>query len=188
MRVGRNERIWEKNCVSIGLSSCFVEPLESTTIFLIEYALANLVTFFPDRRFHPARTRKFNDAMTRMFDEIRDFIILHYVLAGRDETPFWKAVHRDTVIPDTLAQQLEFLEEGLPMLDHFSNFVFRERSYTCVLDGLGKLPRHPLPLVAHLDPSLGEAELAASARMTEQLLQSLPSHSEYVAWLHGNGA
>jgi tryptophan halogenase len=184
MRVGRNARMWEKNCVAVGLSGCFVEPLESTTIFLIEYTLANLVTYFPDKRFAAPRAEQFNRTMQDMFEEIRDFIILHYVLANRRETPFWKAVHEETLIPDSLKEKLAYLGECLPMLDHFSNFVFRERSYTCVLAGLGKLPPSPLPLLAHLDPRLGEERFAEARRKTADLVSRLPGHREYLSWMY----
>jgi glycine/D-amino acid oxidase-like deaminating enzyme len=180
MRPGRHRAQWVGNCVAVGLSGSFVEPLESTTIFLIEYTLAHLVQLFPDRRFAPARLRRFNETMDAMYEEIRDFIVLHYVLAGRNETPFWQAVHAETVIPPSLQRTLEFLDESLPITEQFTSFVFRERSYTCLLDGLDRLPRHASPLLEHLGDHLGLERLAALRERTKTLVSGLPDHHEYL--------
>jgi hypothetical protein len=186
MRVGRNERIWDKNCVAIGLSGCFIEPLESTTIFLIEYALANLLTLFPDKECAPARADKFNMVMKSMYEEIRDFIIMHYYLANREDTPFWKAVKHDAVIPDTLKPKLDFLSESLPMLDEYTNLVFRERSYTCILSGMNRLPKKPLPLLDFIGVKEGEEKFEEIRRNTARLVEVLPPHYEYIKWLYAN--
>ncbi len=186
MRVGRNDRIWEKNCVAIGLSGCFIEPLESTTIFLIEYALANLLTLFPDKDCNPARARKFNRVMTDMFNEIRDFIIMHYSLANRGDTDFWKAVKKEALVPDSLREKLEFFEESLPMLDEYTNLVFRERSYTCILSGMNRVPKRSLPLLDFLGAREGYDRIEEIRENTARLTQLLPKHYEYIKWLYEN--
>jgi len=186
MRVGCNENIWDKNCVAIGLSGCFIEPLESTTIFLIEYALANLLTLFPDRDCAPARANKFNRVMRGMYEEIRDFIIMHYYLAHRGDTRFWQAVKHEAVIPPTLAPKLEFLDESLPMLDEYTNLVFRERSYTCILSGMNRLPKKPLPLLDFVGLKEGEEKLEEIRRNTARLVEVLPPHYDYLKWLYAN--
>ncbi len=186
MRVGRNERIWDKNCVAIGLSGCFIEPLESTTIFLIEYALANFLTLFPDKECSPARADKFNLVMKGMYEEIRDFIIMHYSLAHRDDTAFWKAVKQDAVIPESLRTKLAFFEESLPILDEFTNLVFRERSYTCILSGMNRMPKKGLPLLDFIGAKEGYEKLEEIKRNTARLVELLPGHYEYLKWLYAN--
>jgi hypothetical protein len=185
MRVGRNERIWDKNCVAIGLSGCFIEPLESTTIFLIEYALANFLTLFPDKDCSPVRANRFNTVMKDMYNEIRDFIIMHYCLAGRNDTPFWKAV-KTAVIPDSLAPKLAFFEESLPILDEFTNLVFKERSYTCILSGLNRVPKKGYPLLDHIGAHHGDVRLDEIKRHTARLVETLPGHYDYIKWLYAN--
>ena len=90
-RVGRNRRAWVKNVVSIGLASCFLEPLESTGIYFITAAVYQLAKHFPDRDFAPALIDSFNGEIEAMFDDTRDFIQAHFYYAPRNDTPFWRA-------------------------------------------------------------------------------------------------
>jgi tryptophan halogenase len=184
IRTGQNSRIWVKNCVSIGLSSCFIEPLESTGIFLIEFELAMLLTFFPDRNFHPMRAQCFNQAVRKVFEETRDFVLMHYVLSDREDTAFWRAVRHETQTTKTLEAKLETFKLQFPVLDGFDYAVFRARNYASILAGMGHLPRAPYPAIEHLDPSVGERALAEVGMRTQKLAEALPSHYEYLCWLN----
>jgi hypothetical protein len=175
---GRCERTWVNNCVAIGLSANFIEPLESTTIFLIEYALAHLVSLFPDREFAPARAARYNRQMRQMFDEVRDFIVLHYVGSRRNDTAFWRALSEQRRVPDSLAEQLAFYRESLPSGERFNNFVFRERSYACILAGLGMLPKEPCPLLAHVSDAEARLTFAAIRERSADLARRLPGQRE----------
>jgi hypothetical protein len=177
---GRYERTWVKNCVAIGLSGSFIEPLESTTIFLIEYALAQLVSFLPDQSFAPGRTARYNQLVERMFDEVRDFVILHFVSANRRDTPFWRELSENPLVPDSLRAQLAFYRTSLPVGERFSNFAFRERSYACLLAGMRRLPADPYPLLAHVDDAAADRMFAAIRARTSDLLARLPGHREYL--------
>jgi hypothetical protein len=137
---GRYERTYVKNCVAIGLAANFIEPLESTTIFLIEYGLAQLVNFFPDRSFSPALAERYNRSVASMYDEVRDFIVMHFAGSNRRDTAFWRDLQEKGELPDSLAAQLEFYKHSMPMGERFSNFVFRERSYACSVTS----PREPI--------------------------------------------
>jgi tryptophan halogenase len=185
IRTGQNRRIWVNNCVSVGLSSCFIEPLESTGIFLIEFELAMLVTFFPDKSFAPERTQAFNRAVRTVFEETRDFIVMHYVLSRREDTPFWRTVKNETVVPDRLKHKLESFKLQLPLLDGFDYAVFRARNYASILAGMEYLPSAPYPITEHLDSKLGEAALEAVKARTRELADKLPSHYDYLVDLHG---
>ncbi len=88
MRVGFTPQAWFGNCVAVGLSGGFIEPLEATGIFLVEYALATLLTLIPSQRPHPARAAQFNSIMEDAFEQVLDFVVMHYSLAGRRDTPF----------------------------------------------------------------------------------------------------
>ncbi len=102
---GRLERIWEKNCIAVGLSSGFLEPLESTSIHLIQIVATRLIKMFPFQKSSPALAGHFNREFVEEFDSIRDFIILHYIATQRDDTPFWQD-RQSLDIPDSLASRI----------------------------------------------------------------------------------
>lgn len=181
---GRYLRAMVKNVVGIGLAANFIEPLESTTIFLIEYALANLITYFPDRDFSEARARRYNQLVGQMFDEVRDFIILHFWGSNRRDTPFWRDLVEQIELPASLQEQLEFFKANMPVGERFRNFVFRERSYACMLAGLRKVPKAPYPLIAHYDETAANAAFAAIHARTNDLAARLPGHREYLEHMY----
>jgi tryptophan halogenase len=183
---GRYRRAWVNNCVAIGLAANFIEPLESTTIFLIEYALANLVSYFPDRSFAPERANRYNHIVGQMFDEVRDFIVLHFLGSNRSDTPFWRDLVRECEIPNALAEQLAFFKVSMPSGERFRNFVFRERSYACLLAGLGKLPKQPAPVIGHFDDTVATQAFDTIARRTRELAEKLPGHREFLTHMYRN--
>jgi hypothetical protein len=107
---GRRRKSWVKNVVAVGLSAGFVEPLESTSITLIEKAVETLVRLFPDRSFRPALADEFNRYMASRYEGVRDFIILHYKVTERRDTEFWRYC-ADMAIPDSLRHQIELFRE-----------------------------------------------------------------------------
>lgn len=181
---GRYDRTWIKNCVGIGLAANFIEPLESTTIYLIEYALAQLVCLFPDRDFDPARAARYNALTGQMFDEIRDFIVLHFACANRRDTPYWRDLTTDSRLPPALHERLEFYRSNLPMGERLQNFVFRERAFTIFLAGLNRLPTKPLPLLAHVDETAADAAFAELRARAEDLVRRLPGQREYLEQMY----
>jgi len=136
IRVGRIDHNWEKNCVAIGLSSGFIEPLESTAIFMIENSLRSLVANFPDKDFHPSLSRRYNDLMSRMLAEIRDFIILHYHTNNRSDSPYWVTAREEMEIPDSVREILDRFRHAFPANDWYdSSFLFNYLSFLVVLFG-----------------------------------------------------
>lgn len=180
IRVGRNRNTWVKNCVAIGLAASFLEPLESTGIYLIETALATLVTLFPDRDFAEPPIARYNQVVKDTYEELRDFIVLHYITTQRTDTEFWKAVRETTRVPDTLREKLELFEHCFPVLDQMSHRMFGAPSYACILAGMDRLPKRPYPLLEHFDEAAATAMLENNVRVTEQLLQRLPDHRAYL--------
>jgi hypothetical protein len=189
IRTGRHAETWVKNCVAVGLAANFIEPLESTTIALIEYALGALVTYFPDKDFAPALIRRYNDATRNIFEGTRDFITLHYILSDRDDTPFWRAVQSDTRVPDTLRERMEFGLQGMPMPEPGrSHAMWWERNWAAIFAGMGHLPNKPWPLLHHIDIDDANKVIEDIQRKTEHLAAHLPDHYDYLRHGHYKNA
>ncbi len=200
-RVGRNRRAWVGNCVSIGLSSCFLEPLESTGIYFIYASIFQLAKHFPDRDFDATVIDRFNREIETMFDDSRDFIQAHYLASPRRDTPFWRANARELTRSSNIEHKLETFRAGLPVnmpitdeRTYYGNFEAEFRnfwtngSYYCILGGLGVLPR-PMPTLRYRPSSIADADrlFADIDRQQQQLVSSLPSTYEYLQMLHGIG-
>jgi tryptophan halogenase len=142
MTMGRRAEMWRKNCVAIGLAGGFVEPLESTGIMFIDLAANWLAEFFPFHGDLPQATARYNSIMAAQFDEIRDFIALHYCISRRDDTPFWREVRQARHIPDTLAERLELWSRLMPRSLHMTDIlqIYNHRNYECILFGMGWTP------------------------------------------------
>ena len=123
MSVGRLRRSWVNNCVAIGLASGFVEPLESTALHFIQMAIRSLVEFFPDKAISPELADGYNRTIQALYEEVRDFICMHYAASTRADTPFWRAV-RDDAETQKLAgfgRNLQALEDALPIDPKYRN-------------------------------------------------------------------
>ncbi|TGX52551.1 tryptophan 7-halogenase [Sphingomonas gei] len=184
---GRRRKSWDHNVVALGLAGGFVEPLESTSIYMVQSALAKLLTLFPrGDRVNPLAADQFNASMATEWERVRDFIVAHYKVTERDDTPFW-AHCRNMPIPDSLTERLAlFEEEGLFVEQPHD--LFKEGSWAAVLIGQGILPRrhHPIADVAPraaLEEQLGSMRAAITARLAE-----LPSHAAYVDLCMGRAA
>ena len=181
-RAGHRRRFWQRNCVALGLASGFVEPLESTSIQLIEKGIGLLVELFPTTGPDPLLAEAYDRAMIASFEGIRDFILLHYRLSRR-EGPFWDAM-RAMPIPDSLAEQIAlFAEAGLVSIRDHQGFA--EPSWVSMLLGLGCTPRHPHPL-ADREPVAAVAQHFARGRAAiAQLVRAMPTHAAFLSRLIG---
>ncbi len=178
MRVGRRTNFWVKNCVSIGLSAGFLEPLESTGIFLIQTGVELLLDHFPDREFNAALSHSYNEKMASEFEQVRDFIILHYLLNRRVDTGFWKA-NRDATPPDSLARTLDYYQQtGLVDWDNPS--LFREPSFYAIATGFGRLPRTHHPIAAQQDAEQAWQGMATVKAENAAIAQGLPAHGALI--------
>jgi tryptophan halogenase len=184
MRIGRNERSWIGNCVAIGLSSGFVEPLESTGIFFIQHGIEQLVRHFPDRNWDPRLRDAYNARVGHAIDGVKEFLSLHYRAARRDDTPYWKEA-KTREVPGALAERLELASSLL--LDESSVYPyyhgFETYSWNTMLLGLGWQPP-ARPALAHLDPAGALAEFETLRRDAAHLVATLPSCQEYLATIH----
>ncbi|HEU0076144.1 MAG TPA: tryptophan halogenase family protein, partial [Longimicrobiaceae bacterium] len=199
-RTGRNRRSWVKNCVSIGLSSSFLEPLESTGIYFITAAIYQLAKHFPMLPIDPGLVDSFNREVEFMFDDCRDFVQSHYFNSTRDDSPFWLANKHDLVLSDSIREKVALYKAGLPVnppltaeSDYYGSFdnEFRQfwtnGNYYCVYAGMGFLPDQPQPRIAYRPDAVAEARatFAAIRATQERLCRELPTNYEYLQHLHG---
>ena len=136
MRVGRNRNAWVKNCIAIGLSGGFIEPLESTAIHMIDMGVRWLLAYFPDSNYPEPMRRRYNQLIDKLYDEVRDFIIVHYRLGNRTDSQYWIDARQELELPDRLAENLELWRYNLPShydLDFTS--LFDANTYNAVLLG-----------------------------------------------------
>lgn len=181
MRIGHCQRSWVKNCVAIGLSSGFIEPLESTAIMSIELAARWLLQYFPSMDFEEARAHQFNRVTQSFYEEVRDFVALHFILSNRDDTPYWRAVRHDMKRSDVLNECLALWRQALPsVLDPRSDRIFSNWSVQSVLFGKGFYQDVRLDgpeLVPETNWRWHWAEMRAAKRT---LLPRLPDHLDLV--------
>ena len=175
---GKRRKQWSGNVVAIGLAAGFLEPLESTSIHLIQLAIGYLVDLFPDRGFDPMNETEFNRVMALEYERIRDFLILHYHATERDDTAFWRYC-RNMAIPDSLAWRLElFRERGV--VPHYREGMFLDASWLAVLFGLREFPRHHDPCADRLPAADLESRLAAIAASYEAAVGRMPEHAAFL--------
>ncbi|MCW3849404.1 tryptophan 7-halogenase [Sphingomonas sp. LB-2] len=184
MRVGRSRRSWVGNCVAIGLASGFLEPLESTSIQFVDYACRRLLQIMPTRDFEPAPIAKFNAEMEKIYEEIRDFLSLHFTLGNREDTPYWRAVRHESKRSDALEACLDIWRHALPdVYDPRHSNVFSFWSVSSVLFGKGFYTQ-PLATGTDLLPrEMWDRHIRETVAVRQAVLASLPDHAEILAMM-----
>ena len=180
---GHRARAWDRNVVSLGLASGFLEPLESTSIHLVQSGIARLMTLFPTRAFKPVEIERYNQMTLQEYVDIRDFLVLHYSATERDDSEFWNYC-RNIVPPEGLAEKLAmFRSSGRVFREH--NELFTETSWEAVLVGQGIEPGgyHP---AADLLPVEETLKRLASIRGTiARTVEQMPTQEEFLAQNRG---
>lgn len=180
-RPGRRRRSWVGNCVSVGLASGFLEPLESTSIYLAQVAIQTLLELFPTSEVSPVARGEFNRIIDEQYDRVRDFLILHYHCTTRDDSSFWNYV-RTMDVPETLTERMAlFRRRG--RIKAYSSGLFLDGSWLALGIGQGNIPeaydqRAAAVPIVELQSGLDELreEIAAAAR-------AMPPHSAALASL-----
>lgn len=176
---GKRRKSWNRNVVAIGLSSGFMEPLESTSIHLIQSAIARLVAFFPSAGFDAVDIDAFNAQSDTEVDAIRDFLIAHYHVTGRDDTPFWNHV-RTMDVPAPLARRLALFRSHGRVFREGSE-LFTEPNWTQVLIGQRCEPRGHHPLVDAYGDERVAGFLENIRGVIANCVQAMPTHEAFIA-------
>lgn len=176
---GARRRQWHRNCVAVGLSGGFMEPLESTSIHLIQRAVLRLVRMLPAGPVSARDIAEFNDQQMTDMEQIRDFLILHYKVTDRRDSAFWR--HCASMdVPESLAHRIDlFRETGRVFRKNEELFV--ENSWVQVMMGQGIMPQSWHPVAARLSAAELDHFLASQRKMVAQTVASLPSHDAYIA-------
>ena len=175
---GRRPSSWRRNCVAIGLSSGFLEPLESTSIYLIQAAITALVRLFPERTVDPALADAFNRVMDTQYARIRDFLILHYHLNDRDDGELWRHC-RAMDVPDSLADKMElFRHRGF--VQEYKDGLFTPPSWLAVYLGQGLVPTGHHPRADLMPAPTLAADLDDLHRRIERGVAAMPAHDRSI--------
>jgi tryptophan halogenase len=176
---GRRKLAWNRNVVSLGLSSGFIEPLESTSIHLIQSGIVKLLALFPDRRFNPIERDEYNRQMQDVYEDARDFIILHYKVTRRDDSAFWNHC-RTMDVPDSLARKIELWRaKGRAFRE--GRELFGTPSWVAVMLGQGIVPDDHEPAADALDPEMIADAMDKMRLSYRRMAEHMPTHGEFIA-------
>ncbi|MFC3121410.1 tryptophan halogenase family protein [Agaribacter flavus] len=171
---GQRKKAWVKNCVAIGLSSGFLEPLESTSIYLIQANIMKLLELFPSTNDMHIHAEEFNRCFDTEMYRIRDFLILHYHATHREDTEFWRYC-KHMSIPDTLAQRFELFKETGHILP-YQHGLFLSPSWVAVLMGQRHYPKQSMAQVTQLQPSNAKSALDLIYREVKNYAANMQTH------------
>ena len=174
---GRRRKAWNKNCVALGLAAGFLEPLEATSIHMIQRGIAMLLKFFPDRRFEAADIDRYNKVFAFEFGRIRDFLLLHYTQTRR-EGAFWDHC-RAMPLTDSLQEKLDLFRSHGRILREDTE-LFPIQSWLSVMVGQGIVPRGHDPLINGLDPQKIMANLDGLRASVQACADDMPTHQAFI--------
>ncbi len=184
-RTGRRNQQWRRNCVSIGLASGFLEPLESTSIHLIQSGVIRLLKHFPHAGINASEVDEYNRQSRQEWEYIRDFIILHYHLNERDDSQFWRECRR-MEIPESLARRMALFRDTGKIFRE-QDELFTEIGWQQVMIGQGLVPRDYHPLVDALTKEQLDEFLDNVKGIIDETVPKLPTHEEFLARFCGSG-
>lgn len=176
---GKRKKVWNKNCLAIGLSGGFLEPLESTSIHLIQTTISRLIKLFPDRNFNQADIDEFNDESDLEYQRIRDFLILHYKATERDDSAFWDYC-RNMEIPDTLEKKIALYRSHGRIIPKDKE-LFDVKSWLEVMHGQGIRAQAYDPLM-DLTPIEEISKIFTDIEgVIQKCVDIMPTHAEFIA-------
>lgn len=178
-KTGKRKKLWNKNVVAIGLSGGFLEPLESTSIHLIQQGITSLIELFPDKTCDARDAQEYNRRMDLNFDRVRDFLLLHYVATQRDDSPMWR-YFRDMTLPDSLQDKIDaWTARGYLM--RYEQGVFLPPSWVAVMAGQNLTPRGYDRRVDNMDFDAMRAKVSAIKNASIKAAANTPDHAEFLS-------
>jgi tryptophan 7-halogenase len=175
---GCRDNFWVKNCVSIGLSSGFLEPLESTSIHLIQRAITNFISLYPTANTSGIVRNEYNRLMTKEFEQVRDFIILHYKATQRDDSEFWKYC-ANMPIPASLQHKID-LFKAAGRISFVDGELFTRSNWVPVMIGQNIIPEISDPILADISSSDIQKSLLSMSNAMEKAVGTMPGHTEFI--------
>jgi len=176
---GKRRKLWNRNCIAIGLSGGFLEPLESTSIYLIQEGITKLLELFPQTTEFADDTEEYNRLMDLEFERVRDFLILHYVATERDDSDFWNYV-RTMPIPDSLSQKLALFQTRGRVV-RYDHGLFLPPSWIAVMLGQRVLPEHYDMRVDQMNHMDIEAHMTRLRTLMANTVAKMDDHASYLA-------
>jgi len=177
-KTGRRRKQWHKNVIAVGLSSGFLEPLESTSIHLIQSAVVRLVHMFPHQGINDSEVAEYNCQSKVEYEQVRDFIILHYHVNQRNDSQFWRDM-REMEIPQTLQHKIELFRKSGKLFRQ-QNDLFNEGSWLQVMLGQGIEPQDYHPMANNMPAEKLLAMLRKIKEIKHEPLSKLPSHDDFL--------
>jgi tryptophan halogenase len=178
-RTGCRQALWTKNCIALGLSAGFLEPLESTSLYLIQMGISRFISLFPAAKTSPIVQAEYNKQMLREFEQVRDFIILHYKATQRDDSEFWNYC-RHMSIPDSLSAKLD-LFKAAGRIFRYDDELFTKPSWVAVCIGQNLYPDAVDPIVASLPAEKVNHSLASMRGAMAQAVEKMPTHEAFLS-------
>lgn len=175
---GMRRKLWNRNVVAIGLASGFMEPLESTSIHMIQMGITRLLELFPREGFNPVLAKRYNEQIRFDVERIRDFLILHYHATERNDTPFWDHC-REMTVPDTLKDKLALFADSGRFFRN-ADELFGELDWVQVMLGQGIVPKSYHPLVDQLPEVDLYKFIAGVERTVADCVEAMPTHQAFI--------
>ena len=175
---GRRKKIWNKNCLALGLSAGFLEPLESTAIHLVTRGVRAFLDLFPDKTYNQNLENEYNRILLGEYETIKDFIVLHYCTTKRDDNPFWQRC-QNIAVPESLKRKIDlFVSRGV--LEYNPGDLFKPPSWFSIYEGMGVVPNNYDPFVDSVNTAQLKSVISQVKSLMLQMADSLPPHAEYL--------
>lgn len=175
---GRRKQAWSKNCIAVGLSSGFLEPLESTSIALIELAIEKIKTFFPDKKFNEDLIHEFNERTRIEYERVRDFVIFHYKATARTDSEFWNYC-RNMPVPE----ELDYKNRLFKARGHLVKYpyeIFQQPSWIAIYRGYDYLPEAYDPQADYFDNAYLQTIFDEMRKSVRHSVNQAPTHAEFI--------